>query len=155
MPQMNTPGPQPVAASAEVRGEVFAAAENELRFESFNEGSLVKMFPGSRLQFDFSESERRIYLLRGEAEFTVAKDSRRPFIVQTESVEAKAVGTIYSVRAGSTCRVVKVREGIVEVSIRGVASASVMTLPAGKQFNLSQGCPKPLDPKPNSATTGK
>jgi ferric-dicitrate binding protein FerR (iron transport regulator) len=140
---------QPTAIIKEVRsdgcGEVLAAAENELRHERLPDGSTVETFPGTRMRFDFSDLERRIYLSRGEARFTVAKDPARPFIVETDVIDATAVGTIFTVRVARCGWLVKVDEGAVQISGRGAATGVVRTLRAGETLELAQKCPQPSD----------
>ena len=47
---------------------------------------------------DFTDSIRLVYL-SGEAFFEVAKDSLRPFIVQTENVFTEAIGTVFNINS--------------------------------------------------------
>jgi len=141
---------QRTPVSKEVRrsdgcGGVLAAAENELRHERLPDGSTVETFPGTRMRFDFSDLERRIYLSRGEARFTVAKDPARPFIVETDVIDATAVGTIFTVRVARCGWLVKVDEGAVQISGRGAATGVVRTLRAGETLELAQKCPQPSD----------
>jgi transmembrane sensor len=57
--------------------------------------------------------------LRGEAWFEVAKDPRRPFIVQAGAVRVQAVGTAFSVRRLDGGVQVMVTEGVVETWMVG------------------------------------
>jgi transmembrane sensor len=72
----------------------------------------------------FTPDERRVRLIRGEAHFSVAKNPRRPFIVQAEQVEAKAVGTAFNVLLAAQAVEVIVTEGRVQVRPPGQLDAS-------------------------------
>ena len=62
------------------------------------DGSIIERNARTDIEIDYSGSERRIWLSRGEALFTVAHDPSRKFIVVAGSVEIRAVGTEFSVR---------------------------------------------------------
>jgi transmembrane sensor len=79
------------------------------------DGSVIWLNSSTALSIDFSAYERRLTLHAGEALFEVAKDKARPFIVMSGSGEARAVGTVYSVRRRGAINDVVVTEGIVEV----------------------------------------
>ena len=64
------------------------------------DGSKVKINSGSILIYPekFKGSTRSIYL-SGEANFTVEKDKKHPFIVKTNYIKVQALGTKFNVRA--------------------------------------------------------
>jgi transmembrane sensor len=62
------------------------------------DGSRVELKDGSRIQVEYSERERIVRLERGEAHFSVWKDSARPFIVRVGPVNVVALGTAFNVR---------------------------------------------------------
>lgn len=82
--------------------------------QALPDGSLVELKDGSRLVPAFSTEERRV-TLTGEGHFTVAKDARRPFIVQAGGVTVRAVGTAFNVRVDPEVVEVLVTEGKVQV----------------------------------------
>jgi hypothetical protein len=114
-----------------------ATEENENRVERLSDGSLVSLSSGSRMQFDFSAQRRIVSLQRGKAQFTVAKDPGRPFVVSTSLADVTALGTRFTV-AVDTGLVVDVYEGAVQISApRGTsASGVVTTLRSGERFTL-------------------
>jgi transmembrane sensor len=91
--------------------------------EALTDGSLVELKDGSRIAVEFSEAERRVRLTGGEAHFTVATDSARPFVVETGGVAVRAVGTAFSVRLNAASVEVLVTEGQVAVDRRVVTTA--------------------------------
>lgn len=79
------------------------------------DGSAVDLNRGARLTVEFTPKERRVALLRGEAQFTVAKNPARPFIVRAGGVDVRAVGTAFNVRLESDGVEVLVTEGKVQL----------------------------------------
>jgi ferric-dicitrate binding protein FerR (iron transport regulator) len=67
---------------------------------SLPDGSIVTLNAGSTLKYDnhFGIDER-IVQLEGEGYFNVTKDSERPFIVKTTSLNVTALGTEFNVKA--------------------------------------------------------
>jgi transmembrane sensor len=80
------------------------------------DGTVVRLNTGAELVEEFSASERRIRLRRGEAYFTVTKDPARPFIVEAHGVQVRAVGTAFNVHLQSGAVAVLVTEGSVAVN---------------------------------------
>jgi ferric-dicitrate binding protein FerR (iron transport regulator) len=67
---------------------------------TLNDGTIVWLNALSTLRFpvQFGLAERRVSL-EGEAYFQVAKDAARPFIVEVDSVEVRALGTEFNITA--------------------------------------------------------
>ena len=88
------------------------------------DASVVELNANSEVRVDLLPSERRVALVRGEAHFTVAHDTARPFIVSAHGVAVRAVGTAFNVRLAATSVEVLVTEGKVAVSDVGPALAA-------------------------------
>src|SRR5262249_25629827 len=73
-----------------------------------------------------------VKLLEGQALFRVAKDPSRPFIVDTDSVQFRAVGTAFDVSRHGTEATVTVLEGTVAVLTTTVPEPKVL-VNAGQQ----------------------
>lgn len=99
-----------------------------------SDGTQVWLKPDSRLEYDasFSSNERRVRL-QGEAFFSIAKDPNRPFFVDINGMEVKALGTQFNIRSynGST-PIVQLTEGRIKVNGKG----KDMTIDAGHQIFL-------------------
>jgi transmembrane sensor len=80
------------------------------------DGSIIVLAAKSRVFIDYSTKQRDVYLLSGEAIFTVAKDKERPFVVHNNGRMVQAIGTIFNVRESKTAMQVTVLEGIVQVT---------------------------------------
>jgi transmembrane sensor len=80
------------------------------------DGSIVTLNTNSKVFVRYTETQRDIELIRGEALFDVAKDMNRPFIVRAGDTQVTAIGTSFAVRVLPDQPVeVLVREGTVEV----------------------------------------
>jgi len=82
-----------------------------------SDGSVVELKDGADVEVQFGPQDplRRVVLKKGEAHFQVAKDHERPFIVEANGVEVRAVGTGFSVELGQGQVEVLVTEGRVSV----------------------------------------
>ncbi|MBX3737903.1 MAG: FecR domain-containing protein [Candidatus Didemnitutus sp.] len=80
------------------------------------DGSVVQLNTDSAIKVHYSDHERRVELLRGEAHFDVAKNPARPFIVAANHVAVRAVGTAFNVRLREDAVDVLVTEGKVQVN---------------------------------------
>lgn len=118
---------------------------------SLPDGSIVALNADSAIEFDFTPAMRRLHLVRGEANFAVAKDAARPFVVRAGLVEVRAVGTAFNVRLESKAVQVLVTEGRVTVGdpVSGVSLvAAVPLLVAGERvvipWSADAGAPAPV-----------
>ena len=62
------------------------------------DGTTVFLNTNSQLKVDYSQDRRRVYLIKGEAHFDVAKNPQRPFMVYAGEGMVWAVGTAFNVR---------------------------------------------------------
>jgi len=81
-----------------VKDPVYETAVGEQRAILLSDGSRLTLNTNTRLAVDYGEKLRRIRLVHGEAMFEVAKNPHRPFIVQTETEQVRALGTTFIVR---------------------------------------------------------
>jgi transmembrane sensor len=81
-------------------GQTFAAANGERKTIQLPDGSDVTINAGSTLQIkpQFGIKTRDVYL-QGEAFFDVKHNANVPFIVHTDAMEVKALGTAFNVKA--------------------------------------------------------
>jgi hypothetical protein len=71
-----------------------------IRLIRLEDGSEVKLNPKSEISYQeyFNDDERKVYL-KGEAFFNVTKDKLRPFIVITNDVTTRVLGTSFNIKA--------------------------------------------------------
>ncbi len=79
------------------------------------DGTVVELNGAAVIVPDYTATERRVRLERGEAHFTVTKDSARPFTVVAAGVSVRAVGTAFNVRLADAAVEVLVTEGQVRL----------------------------------------
>lgn len=94
---------------------LYQTQTGEQRSITLEDGSTVDLNSQSRVRVRYSDSERRIDLLQGQALFRVARNKARPFIVDTGGTQVRAVGTQFDVYRKVSATVVTVLEGRVAV----------------------------------------
>ncbi|MCC5930091.1 MAG: FecR domain-containing protein [Cyclobacteriaceae bacterium] len=103
------------------------------------DGSVVNLNAESSISFvkDFEASERLVRL-EGEAYFEVKKDDNKPFIVQTDAMSTRVLGTIFNVLAypENQVQIVTLVEG--QVNVKLSASEHEFDLNEGEQLTLSK-----------------
>lgn len=103
-----------IANTAE--GGAFRTAVGERSNVTLADGSSVALNTNSRIDVRFTAQERSIRLLEGQAWFQVAKDVKRPFVVEAGDQRVTALGTAFDVRLGERDTVqVTLAEGRVSV----------------------------------------
>ena len=97
-----------------VAATTYKSQSNEKHF--LEDGSSFYLLPDSVVRVAYSEAERTVEFVNGDAEFSVAHDPDRPFVVYSEVGRVTALGTIFSVRQDSYSWEVFVTEGKVQVN---------------------------------------
>ena len=97
------------------RAPVTATLAAPLERRTLEDGTLVDCNRGTHIEVSYSSTGRHVRLLRGEANFDVAKDASRPFHVTAGDVTLRALGTIFNVRVDAHVVEVVVREGQVQM----------------------------------------
>jgi len=87
----------------------------EQRSIVLSDGSTIELNSRSRVRVRFSDVERDIDLLDGQALFQVAKNPARPFVVHSDATTVRAVGTEFDVYRKPAGTMVTVVEGRVAV----------------------------------------
>lgn len=100
------------------------------------DGTLVNLNACSHISFPtkFSPNERRVKL-EGEAYFNVARNEKQPFIINTDHLDVKVLGTQFNVKAYTKDELisVSVQSGKVEVE----TSETMMRLIANEQIIIN------------------
>lgn len=75
------------------------------------DSTIVWLHPGAELRYPrLFAGDRREVLFAGEAFFDVAKDARRPFLIQSGTMQIRVLGTSFNVRAAP-------RQAVFEVAV--------------------------------------
>jgi len=96
---------------------------------TLSDGTAVWVNAASELRFPehFGDAERRVYL-KGEAYFEVAKDTERPFFVETEEVDIRVLGTHFNVSAYGK----NVKTSLAEGSVKVINDAQSVVIVPGQ-----------------------
>lgn len=122
---------------AEVQtGDSVVVASNGIRkMVLLPDSTTVHLNSGSRLRYNknFGHGNREVWL-SGEAFFEVTKNAAHPFLVNTNRMMVKVLGTVFNVKAYDTREDIEttVVEGKVEVSLKGNEEKKVILLPSEK-----------------------
>ena len=100
------------------------------------DGTSVWLNTNSKLQYDNAmlHKEHREVSLYGEAFFDVAKDKKHPFIIHTQKVTIKVLGTAFNVRAypGDHITETTLIRGIIELSLNSDPQQRILLRPKEK-----------------------
>lgn len=134
------------------RSPTYETATGEQRSIALPDGSTVALNAQSRIRIRWTEQRRRIDLLAGQALFQVAKDRNRPFVVYSDNMVIRAVGTEFDVYRRSNGTTVTVIEGRVAMR-EAAADVSEVYVSAGEQLIVQAGAVPalPRKAKPNAA----
>jgi transmembrane sensor len=113
-----------------LRVATYTTATGEQRSIVLADGSLVELNSRSKIQVRFSEQQRSVSLLDGQALFQVAKDRARPFVVASDGTTVRALGTQFDVYKKPNGTVVTVVEGRVAI----LRKRAAVYLGAGEQL---------------------
>lgn len=116
-------------ASWTLRTPSYATRVGEQETVDLADGSRIELNTDTRLSVRYGPNERRITLERGEAVFDVAADASRPFIVEANGQQVRAVGTEFVVRVGAERVDVLVMEGVVSVTSEHTADRAPSSAP--------------------------
>lgn len=103
----------------------YATDRGERRAITLSDGTTVLLNADSALDQRFTQTERRITLLRGTAFFDIAHDDR-PFIVTAANGEIRDIGTTFDVGLFDDGAAVTLESGKVDVTVNGNNQSTVL-----------------------------
>ncbi|MCI4592330.1 FecR domain-containing protein [Sphingobium sp. BYY-5] len=86
------------AAFVQAEGRTISTGIGQQASFRMADGSTITVNTGSTLSVSESDTRRSSFLKQGEAFFEVAKNPRKPFVVEVEGVTVTALGTAFAVR---------------------------------------------------------
>lgn len=127
----------------------FKTAVGDQATVSLPDGSSMVLNSNSVVRVEYSQRRRIVHLDQGEAFFSVAHDTKRPFWVTSDTFWVRAVGTQFDVYRKTAAVQVTVNEGTIRAGAtrRSVpmeladepGQQALATLTAGQQADLSGG----------------
>lgn len=130
--QWRTPAPGVVVPSA-----VIARSPMPDPIRRLPDGSIVELNAGAEIAVQYSDTERRVKLVKGEAFFRVEKNKARPFYVEANGVVVRAVGTAFAVQMQPAAVEVVVQEGAVDVGRTATPAAAPVRVEAGRKVVMA------------------
>ncbi|RRN63309.1 FecR domain-containing protein [Caulobacter sp. 602-1] len=107
-------------------GTVISTERGEIRLAPLKDGSTVLLNTETRIRVRYDKGRRIVALLEGEAYFSVARDDRRPFIVEVDGRRLSTAQANFRVRKLERAPVdVLVNQGLVEVAPTSVSAQAV------------------------------
>jgi transmembrane sensor len=121
-----------------IRAGTFTTPSGQQRTLRLADGSVIILNTRSEVTVKLAPHLRLIRLTRGEARFQVAKDAMRPFIVDADSAQVRAVGTVFDVRVSERHIAVTLVEGKVQITSAPLLGKmpEPTLLTAGERFSL-------------------
>lgn len=130
-------------------GTVISTERGEIRLAPLKDGSTVLLNTETRIRVRYGKGRRIVALLEGEAYFSVARDDRRPFIVEVDGRRLSTAQANFRVRKLDQAPVdVLVNQGLVEVA-PALVSAHAVRLASNTRLLLSNG---PAAERPRAIT---
>ncbi|MFC4313721.1 FecR family protein [Steroidobacter flavus] len=105
--------------------------------DSLDDGSGVFLGPGTALNFQVNDDERKVAFKHGQALFKVKKDAK-PFVVRAGDISVVAVGTEFAVKLLDGPPEVTVKEGTVRVE-PGRGQGQPIYVNKGEQLTIAEG----------------
>jgi transmembrane sensor len=102
---------------------IYGTDVGEQRTVPLADGSVVTLNTATKVRVHFSANRRDVELIAGQANFEVAKDPSRPFVVAAGDRAVRAVGTQFDVYKSDTQVTVTLIEGRVAVTPANVPEA--------------------------------
>lgn len=121
------------------RSTAYSTGIGEQRYVTLKDGSTVELNARSRLRVRFSDRERTVDLIEGQALFGIAKDPQRPFVVNSGTTRIRAVGTQFDVYRRASGTTVTVLEGRVAVSAPATPTHEVRDAASSKSAPHANG----------------
>tara|TARA_R110002153_G_scaffold2340_6_gene11496 strand:+ start:2646 stop:3644 length:999 start_codon:yes stop_codon:yes gene_type:complete len=112
IPKQNT---GPLYQASTHRPNHYQTTIGEISTVNLPDGSIVTLNTNSAITIDFTGSQRRVWLDKGEVYFDVAKDPNRVFSIDTGHKTIRVIGTKFNVRKSNETLKVSVSEGLVAV----------------------------------------
>jgi len=121
----------------------YTTGAGEIRAIALEDGSTIHLNTASAVSVDYTQSERSIRLLAGEAEFVVQKNPARPFVVTAGDESVRALGTAFIVRREAGLVTVTQIENRVEITAAHSDPGRMVILHPGEGLKRRSGQPLP------------
>jgi transmembrane sensor len=131
------------------RDPVYITGIGEQRLVPLEDGTRIALNSDSQVRIEYSQTTRRVRLIRGEAFFEVSHNAKRPFVVIAGDQQVTAVGTAFEVRYETDHIDVTLMEGKVSVAPANeaftpqqdvkITTGGVVSPPASRGYMMAPG----------------
>jgi len=132
----------------------YATKIGQMRAVYLPDGSVATLNAATEIRLRYSQGRRGVELIRGEANFKVAKDPSRPFVVNAGAGQVEALGTMFDVYKSTGKITVTLIEGTVAIT----PNSRVMSTNSGDSSitrAIESGTPKVIDDSVLVLTAGE
>ncbi|MGE7990065.1 FecR family protein [Pseudomonas sp. NPDC089554] len=115
----------------------YRTAQGETRDITLADGSVVQLDSDTAISVDYSDNQRDVRLLTGQAFFKVMPDKAKPFQVRADAIRVTVTGTAFNVELRPSSIGVDVQHGSVRVEDSAKVLANALT--AGQRLRYLDG----------------
>jgi transmembrane sensor len=122
----------------EPSAERYVTSVGEQRTVPLNDGSVVTLNTETEIRLHFSPNRRGVELISGQANFEVAHDAARPFVVTAGGSQVRAVGTqfdVYKTADKVTVTLIEGKVAVKEAPLESGSGPAEINLTAGEQLS--------------------
>lgn len=116
-----------------------ASASNDVRTVILPDGTKVWLNHSATLTYprQFAGNERSVHL-EGEAYFEVTKNRQKPFIVESEAMRVRVLGTTFNFKSSHDCRLAEASLIEGEIEVKGKNEEGMIVLVPGQKAELNK-----------------
>ena len=118
---------------------IAVASEGNVEEIVLPDGTKVWLNQSAVLKYprEFSDKERNVYL-EGEAYFEVTKNKAKPFIVQSEAMQVRVLGTTFNFKSSKACKSAEATLIEGEIEVKGNNEEGMIILAPGQKAELNR-----------------
>ena len=116
-----------------------ASANDDVRTVILPDGTKVWLNHSATLTYpqQFADNERSVHL-EGEAYFEVTKNRQKPFIVESEAMRVRVLGTTFNFKSSQGCRLAEASLIEGEIEVKGKNDEGMIVLAPGQKAELNK-----------------
>lgn len=116
-----------------------ASADDAVRTVVLPDGTKVWLNHLATLTYprQFADNERSVHL-EGEAYFEVTKNRQKPFIVESEAMRVRVLGTTFNFKSSQSCRLAEASLIEGEIEVKGKNEEGMIVLAPGQKAELNK-----------------
>lgn len=129
----------PMYGPGAARETVYSTGVGERKTVALEDGTRIDLNAASRISVRFTRGERHVVMGDSQAFFDVAKDPKRPFLIDAGDTRVRVVGTAFDIRRRDGSVAIAVQRGLVEVRPTTDRAAASYRLKPGQGLSHVEG----------------